>query len=371
MNYKAIIAILSLCFAAPTITVNAQETNDKQFYVYLWDVTLSMLGPERGGVEDVWDSTKEWLINEIKSRKTNPGDTIVVCPFQECIISGDTGLKRIDAKTVVPRPYVSDATGEPMTYDSPWKFPATPNGKRELIKKIESFVQPHHGKTNLYDPLMDTKRDYVDMTKHSTTIYMLTDGIDDFNENTDKSFIKEINEKWSKRDPLLIYIRLTDAACADIKPSDNVEIINPKERLIEISATVAGKYNFIDAVKENRKTQTININQVQKNYELPKGIKIKVTSDNNPYVKIDDVCEVVDGKIEVKLKYNQQTVDENIYSNSTIDLNFNVDNDKLISDDGYVYIISLSNTSSKTLELVNKVQKTLKIKLRKAEPIEE
>lgn len=368
-SFYIIVAIL-LCFAVPQ-KAKAQEDDDKQFYVYLWDVTLSMRGPDRGGVADVWNSTKEWLINEINTRKTNPGDTIVVCPFQECIISGDAGLKRIDAKTVVPRPYVADGTGEPMSYDSPWKYPATPNGKRELIKKIESFVQPHHGRTNLYGPLMDVKRDYVDTSKHSTTIYMLTDGIDDFNVAPDQSFIKEINEKWSKRDPLLIYIRLTEAACADIKSAENVIVLDPVERLIEIAATVAGSYNFIDAVKENRKTQICNITQIQNNYDLPQGIKVRVTSDSNPYVKIDDVCEVIDGKIEVKLDYDQKIIDENIYKDCVIDLKFNVVNEKLACSDGYTYIISMSNTSSKTLKLVNEVQKTLKIKLRKAENVEE
>lgn len=375
MRYKIIITAIMLSLIAPsiviaqddTVSVSKQNTNDTQFYVYLWDVTLSMRGPKRGGVADIWESTKEWLINEIESRNTNPNDTIVVCPFQECIIKGNTGLKRISPNEIVPRPYVNaDDMNQSMNYDSPWKYPATKNGKRELINKIESFIQPHHGLTNLLGPLKDAERDYVDTSKYTTTIYMLTDGIDDFNEDQDEDFIEYVNKQWNDRKPLLIYYRLTDVASDKITPQKKVQIIDPLERLLEISISGSGAYNFKDAAEKNEKTYTFNVTQAQKNYDLPQGIKIRVKSQNNDFVKIDDVCEVIDGNIKVNLDYNQQTVDENILKDCVIDLNFHLENEKLKSGE-YTYVISILNNSCKSLKLVNEIQRTLRIKLREAE----
>lgn len=366
MNSKIILTAFLLSCLFPVI-VKAQETTDPQCYVYLWDVTLSMRGPKHGGIEDIWESTKTWLIDEIEAKEISPNDTIVVCPFQECIISGKEGRKRIGNK-VVPRPFVTFDTKQPISYDSPWKYPVTKNGKRELINKIKTFIQPYHGLTNLYGPLKEVKRNYVDTLKYTTTIYMLTDGRDDFNTDPDSSFIREVNEKWSPKDPLLIYIRLTKSA-VNIKPRPGtpVDTISPPNRYMEVSITSSGSYNFKNAAERNKYTQTFNVTQIQKNYKLPQGIKVRVFSDNNPFVKIDDVCEVVDGKIEVKLNYDQDAVDANIFKDCLLDMNFEIVTKALNCEDGYTYQITKSNKSCKSLRLVNEIQRTLKIKLREAE----
>lgn len=372
MKLRTLIAALLMVMAAPHI-VAAQENTDPQVYVYLWDVTLSMRGPKHGGTADIWESTKKWLVDQIQTTNVSPYDTIIVCPFQECIISGTHGLRRIDRNTVEPRRFVTFDTKQEISYDSPWKCPATNNGKKELIQKIESFVQPHHGLTNLLGPLKYAESNYVNTARYTTTIYMLTDGIDDFNEGQDETFTEYINENWSLDKPLYIYMRLTKNT-PKLGDKPNIIVVDPEEKFTDVTIHPQGSYSFKNALENNKRTQIFNVDIQQKGYTALENadIEVKVVSDNHPYVKINDVCKVVDGKIEVELQYDQDEVDQNIYKECFIDLQFSFVNNKIEPEgDDYKYTLSLSNSSSKKLKLVNEVQKVLKIKLRDLETVEE
>ena len=382
MKFRAFIAALLMVMAAPHI-VAAQENNNPQVYVYLWDVTLSMRGPKYGGTADIWESTRKWLIDQIQTTNVSPYDTIIVCPFQECIITGTHGLKRINRNSVVDRPFETFDTRQKISYDSPWKYPATNNGKRELIKKIESFVQPHHGLTNLLGPFKYAESNYVDTAKYTTTIYMLTDGIDDFNEGQDENFIKyiknkyindvkDIKERLDSKKHLVKYVRLTSAAQDVPDNGGDFTVIDPDERMCEYTVTSVGSFNFRNAQETNKRTHTFNVVRKQSAYTALDNadIEVKVTSENNPFVKIDDICKVVDGKIEVELQYDQDVVDQNIFDDCILDIKFSFVNNK-IDKDGYKYALSFTADCSNKLKLVNQVQKVLKIKLRALETVEE
>ena len=367
MKCRTIVLVLIMALLAPVV-VSAQQKAKGQFYVYLWDVTLSMRGPQYEGQADIWDKTIKWLKDEIKAKSTSSLDTIVVCPFQENIIMGSEGprINRVTGE-VEMRPYEVWPSNESITYDSPWKVPSTDNGKNQLIEKITNFKQPKNGHTNLYDPVLFAFDNYSDTTKYETTIYMLTDGIDDFNREANKSFTKYINKEWSEDCPLFVYIRLTSLACDDIKSKGNVLIIDPEERLMELCITASGSYDFRTAEKTNNRSLVLNVVQEQENYKLPDGIKIRVTSDSNPYITIDNVCEVVNGKIKVPINYNVQDIINSNIRRVYINLKYEVVDKKLGASDGYKYIMSVSNKSSKSFEFVNDTQKKLTIRLIKKE----
>lgn len=341
----------------------AQEVKEKQFYVYLWDVTLSMRGPKYDGEADIWDKTMDWLINEIETKNTNPNDTIVVCPFNESIITGDKGLRKDRSGSISEQPYMTFGENESIEYDSPWKVPSTNNGKRELIEKIRNFKQPKNGHTNLYDPLKYAVENYEDTLKHATTIYMLTDGIDDFNQDRNK-FTDFVNKNWNVDGSLLVFIRLTSKASEGIKERKNVITIDPKERFMELSVNQSGSYNYRDAEKKNDRSIVFTVKPEQELFKLPQGLRIRIKSDNNPYIKIDGEYSVIDGMIKAELKYDSNDIISNNIKECNLKLNYTIVDNEMKGDDGYIYKMSISNNSSKTIKFINDTQNKLTIRFK-------
>ncbi len=341
----------------------AQEVKEKQFYVYLWDVTLSMRGPKYDGEADIWDKTMDWLINEIETKNTNPNDTIVVCPFNEGIVTGDKGWRKDRFGNLSEQPYETFGDNKEIVYDAPWKVPSTNNGKRELIEKIRNFKQPKNGHTNLYDPLKCVVENYEDTIKHATTIYMLTDGIDDFNEDRNK-FTSYVNEKWEEHGSKLVFIRLTSKASEGIRTGNDVIVVDPDERFMEISINQSGSYNFRDAEKKEDRSVVFTIKSEQEFYKLPQGVKVRIKSDNHPYIKINGEYEIVDGTIKAELKYDKDDIITNHIKECELELNYSIVNNKKRGSDGYTYTMSVSNNSSKKLKFINDTQSKLIVRFK-------
>ena len=347
LKWLMLIGSIVLCGYA-----NAQQNQDEERRhvdrrIYIWDVTKSMQGHNSatGSYDpklDVWDKVVDWLkadINAISDSSTE----LIVLPFQEAILDR-------------------------------WVVKATNEGKTELLHKIDKsksdFTTPTY--TNISGPFSEAKEKYISDDRNNLVI-LLTDGHQSNRFGGQENWINLIaswgDYRKKNNNAYLIYFMVTEAAKDDviIEKLDNKEdsdVVTPSDVIptfINISPQVKLRFNIKDNQSEGL---YIPINTSKKGVELVPGIKISVSAETEAPIKIDEIAEIVNGKLHITPKYNFDELKEYFGDKETMDiiLKYELVNQDEIKKNAH-QIIFLTHSSS-NLEMVNKIEKTLKIRLK-------
>lgn len=304
-----------------------------EIQVYLWDVTLSMKGYQ-SKTPDIYDKVVEYIERDIDMQK-NEHKTIVVCPFQEKILAR-------------------------------WQAQATNAGKQELISKIKAFDSKAVTNTNIADPLYEIERDYINKDKFSRmTIILLTDGKQ--NTSGGNATLLDFIDKFKRHNGFayLRYVALTEASVDQevkdhIEPVPNAEFTDKWGKDLYLSVAPQIKLNIKD-------DSTIEIPvECDKNEALPAGIKVSISqATENQYLPINATAEIIGNMISVPLKFNYTELKAQLGETTEILLNLQLMNNEFVDTKTNVKTnVSLSTPQTKLI-LINKPEKTLKIRVKK------
>ena len=267
--------------------------------IYVWDVTLSMIG--KGG-QDIWDITKKAINDDIESIY-DKNTEIIIIPFQHRLITedmvsayGDEGGKKA----------IMDAVSG---YDIPrlWNR----QEEREIVEGEAGTTT----KTKLSEPLMSVVEKYLDPQKRNVIMF-LSDGCsdDDVFPGDQAKFDSLVTspalcEKLNNLDSYLFYFALTESA----------ENANLKEYAFKDSCTGRVLYVNTDADSETSrlviysmlvelpKEKSFNVAydydndgiefKLQNTTSVPKEFrtldyKLHVKSVDNDFIKIDQDVEI-------------------------------------------------------------------------------
>ena len=351
---KTVLITIFLCL---TVAMVAQTKTKR--HIYLWDVTKSMEG--KGWVDEaqtkrpdnIWEDVKNALCRYIDNVK-NENDEILVLPFQEKIL-----LKEI----------------------TPDFIRADFDGKEFIKRKIKEYKSPAHKYTNIYDPLSQVVDKYL-KNDENTIVYLLTDGIQDDPNAAQKAW-KAI-EKWNLKageNNYLFYVCLTDVAkdpaiigaINDAKKNsetpDNVDVV-PDGKGGDIDFLVLAPpqnlpFNLIDNRHKQVKSLTVTFvpNNTATSYN-PIKVNVKL-AEENPFFSINQTVNLQNNNITFEIKFKDQyknydglslALDTITSYKLLLDV---VNKDDIKENEKIAVSISPSTT---TLELINKYEKTLKIK---------
>lgn len=291
---------------------------------YLWDVTLSMKG--YNGAPDIYDTVVDALIKDIQ-QISNPRTEIVVIPFQD------------------------------SPYCEIWRANATPDGKRDLIRKIKEYSNDTITNTNIALPLkyvMDNvfTEDRIDVLK------LMTDGKTQTRDQLDRVLNGWCDVAQAK-DAYGFYIILTSAAwdeCVVKKLNDicRFEAITGTkiDEIVSIFPVESVSLNLRD---DFNKPLTIKLTP-NDGSSIPDNFKLHVRCEENPYVAIDEWATVADNRITIQPRFlkSQAELLKTVRQNPTEVFRLQLESNaelfpltRLLSDVVY-------------LELINKPEKTLK-----------
>ena len=271
---KRILLILSVCLLSVVCYAQGRAKDIRQ--TYLWDVTLSMKG--YNGAPNIYDKVVDVMIRDINSI-TNERTEIVVIPFQN------------------------------TAYCDVWRTMATPEGKRQMIKKIKEYDNKSVTNTNISAPLENVVNniftaDKIDILK------LMTDG----NDNVNPARLHELLDQWcdiaKAKDAYGYYILLTSAAkdgdislqLRGICNCDEVDVTDGNytgitEIVQETSAFAEGiPFNIRDEYNKPKRLEFIQY----MGSEVPVGFKIRFKTRPNAYVEIDEVVAIrQDNSVEI------------------------------------------------------------------------
>lgn len=251
--------------------------------VYMWDVTLSMTG--KAGCPDIWQPVKDALIKEI-NLITDPSVEIVLIPFQHRALEGH-----------MQREY------------------ATAEGKARLVNFIRRYQLPRtwvgnaasghedleNGKTTmtaLYAPLKYCLENVIIPDKTNFLEFM-TDGVSDFENDRDQ--FEDLVRDWcsmaEEKNLYAFYVMLTPQARNDqikrVNQCDRLKMVDPTDGPVVISLqelTPPEKISF-NTHDDYGKPFTLKLSS-STSAVLKNGYKVRITSSENPYIHVDEVCEV-------------------------------------------------------------------------------
>lgn len=161
-----------LLFSAVTF---AQE-NYTQRIIFLWDVTYSMHGGYCGGKNA--KSAQVNIAGQMYSIQRYSEKYDIYTDAMDMLVSY-IGSFYGDTTELVVIPFGSKVV------DGAWRAPATVDGKAFLINKIKGFCELRDtvvGKTNISAALEYAEYNVLDKDD-STSLYLMTDGIDNVNRN--------------------------------------------------------------------------------------------------------------------------------------------------------------------------------------------
>ena len=266
---KALLIFLALASYSLSFAQSANVKDVRQ--TYLWDVTLSMQG--KAGGPAIWEQVKTAIITDIQQISDDRTE-IVVIPVQH---------KELDT----------------------WREYATTAGKAALISKIKAYKIPLFNfggrmttMTCLYHPLkyvVDNvlSPDKVDILK------LMTDGISDEHETEYKGLLANWCQIAKQKDAYGFYIMLTDEAAKgrtvlqEINPCrfdaiDVAELNGTNVSLLMLSAQQTLAFN----VREDYGKKVTIKYAHSGSGTFQKGYKVHVYTQDNAYVKIDEVVEL-------------------------------------------------------------------------------
>ena len=320
------IILLTFCF-------EIFSQNKSQRRIYLWDVTLSMKGFE-GKTPDIYDDVVDFLKREINSI-TDESTEIIVLPFQESILEH-------------------------------WVVKATESGKEDIIKKITKYNNKNVTNTNIVVPMKTAQEKYINKDKKNL-LFLLTDGKQTGGNHDLLNIIRNWDEYAAINDAYAVYVMLTEAA-------KDSEIIGAIGEAKDIDVVIEpGITDFIvlqpeEMIRFNIKDdqdKPVNIPLIsKKDIALPENIKVKITSADNPYLKINETVIIKDNSISFKLNYDYQTLKDSLPENEKINIHLELQNrEEIKKKTGKIILISPNDLK---LELINKPEKILKIHVKKS-----
>ena len=335
---RRLIYLLVLFCLNTSVSLAQTRRFTKERRVYLWDVTLSMKGYQ-DKTPDIWDKVVNSIVVNIENI-IDQNTEIIVLPYQERI------LER-------------------------WTYKATPEGKRELISKIKNYTNNTVTNTNNYVPFKFAINNYLDGGANTRTLIIhLTDGLHNVQNPPVEKFYELINNWCSialDKNAYAFYVTLTEFA----QDKNLRQIIKSTCRIIEIP--YAGSINFTELIPQ---TEVIKYNiKDDKDKELklrfitnisstiPDDLEIVVETESDKYISVKQHSVFNNSEISFKLNMNksiQEMVKElpkNYNHAVTLKLRLT---DK--SKNKYPLVLLLENTVR--LELINKLEKTLKITIK-------
>ena len=335
---RRLIYLLVLFCLNTSVSLAQTRRFTKERRVYLWDVTLSMKGYQ-DKTPDIWDKVVNSIVVNIENI-IDQNTEIIVLPYQERI------LER-------------------------WTYKATPEGKRELISKIKNYTNNTVTNTNNYVPFKFAINNYLDGGANTRTLIIhLTDGLHNVQNPPVEKFYELINNWCSialDKNAYAFYVTLTEFA----QDKNLSQIIKNTCRIIEIP--YAGSINFTELIPQ---TEVIKYNiKDDKDKELklrfitnisstiPDDLEIVVETESDKYISVKQHSVFNNSEISFKLNMNksiQEMVKElpkNYNHAVTLKLRLT---DK--SKNKYPLVLLLENTVR--LELINKLEKTLKITIK-------
>lgn len=320
--------------------------------IYVWDVTKSMQGHNRKTQQydpslDVWDKFVKWLKDDIEAI-TDSSTELVVLPFQE---------------TVLER----------------WTCKATVEGKAELLRKIDDAKKQFQDLTytNICGPFEIAKRDYVSSDKNNLVI-LLTDGQQSEKEGFggQNAWLAMLNN-WGnyarKNNAYLVYFMVTPEA-VDTRIIDTL-IIDDNKPYCTIVTPTETPPTFIDIYPQSEmrinikddlgKEVIIPLDKSKKSIDLAEGIKVSVKSQTDAPIKIDEVIEVKNDVLSIKPEYNYDELKKFMGANESMRIALTlelVNQDEILQKANQKIILQSSKSK---LELINKIEKVLKISWKK------
>lgn len=326
--------VFIIFFSLIAQSIFSQFKNERR--IYLWDVTLSMKGQGSLNEPDIYDNVVKAIeidINSISDEETE----IIVLPFQVNILEE-------------------------------WKGVATAVGKADIIRKIKSYNNTTLSYTNINKPFKEIINKYLSKERRDIVL-LLTDGVQNDKNESIQDFISTI-QKWcsisAEKDAYAFYVMLTNFAkderiLSAIRNSCRItpiEVKNPTQGIdinfVELLPTQNIKYNIKDDAGKKIKLSF----SCKKNIEIPTNTKIKVISEENPYLDVNSITLISGNSIEfeVKLKDSYTNLKKQLPQdrNEKLALYISVENE---GNNGKVSLIS----DVINFELINKPEKTLRI----------
>ena len=328
---KWIILLILLCTVDRVgMSCFAQNILDRR--IYLWDVTLSMKGKGAKETPNIYNDVVDFLVRDINSL-TDMSTEIVVLPFQTTVLET-------------------------------WRAKATEEGKKAIVAQIKGYKNDVMTNTNIVGPIEYVKNKHIDDNRRNMLI-LLTDGQQSQQFGGNDKLLESIRgwqEYAQMNDAYLVYVMLTKEAVNDgIKyeadRQERVCIVTPPMGMefVELNPAVSS-FN----IKDDR---TINIVFTSnKNIAIPENLKISVRTIEESPLEIDAVSEICNGRIEITPKYDYETLKTQLPEQSQIKLVLNaVNSDEIKKSTGKIVLLS---PSSVKMNLINKREKTLTIKMK-------
>ena len=276
-----------------SIAVHAEEVKLRR--VYLWDVTLSMTG--RAGCPNIWNTVKERLIEEI-NLIADPSVEIVVIPFQHRALHEQkvTAYANVDGKKKLidfirnynlPRMWVGDSkTGSEATDG---------NGKTTM--------------TALYAPLKYCLDNVITPDKENI-LELMTDGVSDFTKDGEDfiTLLSKMCDIAVEKRLYTFYVMLTPKAINQkvktLKTCPRLIIVSPKQDIdINIQELTPISNLVLNTHDDYGKSVSLRFTS-SSSAVLKPGYKVRVMSNENPYLSVDAECEV--SPVDLSIKFTPQ-----------------------------------------------------------------
>jgi hypothetical protein len=281
------------------------------------------------GAPDIYNSVVNFLEREINSI-TDASTEIIVCPFQESILET-------------------------------WTAMASEPGKKGIIQKIKSYTNDKVTNTNIAGPIEEVKAKNISDDKQNLLV-ILTDGKQSDNFGGNPKLLEVIKgwQIYSKiHDAYALYVMLT-------KESINPPVIDAIEKTDNIDVvTEPGQKEYInlrpqELITANIKDNTATIPLIyNSSTPLPNNIKVRVSS-NDSVLNINQEVIIQNKQIVFDLKYAQpyEALKTVLAAKTLIPLKIELTNKNELQ-----AIVQLTPEKI-DLELVNKPEKILKIKIK-------
>jgi len=333
--------ILGMVLIGLAVSVIAQRSQRR---IYLWDVTLSMFGEKCPGGQiqkdpqgiNIYDDVVKFLSLEIESI-TDESTEIIVLPFQTDIL-----VKADD-----------------------WKVKVTDSGKREIINKIKTYPKQGCSWTDIVRPIDYVQTNIIKPDKNNLLI-LLTDGVQSESRGGIELLKKKIYD-WGdfakRKNAFCLYVMFGEGANEELE-----KLLDSTPRITKWLPGDFGKMQQIDLqpaellkinIKDD-KTATIPLT-FKKSAVLPNDTKIMVKAKDS-ILNIEQEVLVKDGQItfDLNYRYDYEKLKTKLDAVTRLPLQIEIIEDEMKNKDQIIYLTK----NDIELELINKPEKTLRIRIK-------
>ena len=319
----------------------ADHVKTKEKVVYLWDVTLSTKGyNSKTGKFDgtnIYDDVVKFLVKQIDG-ETDDNTDIYIIPFQDKVLEV-------------------------------WSAKSDNVGKKTLIDKIKKYDNRDVTRTNISGPMKYAVDNLVDSVSR-TFLYVLTDGLQNYPKESGMETLREYvrSSAWSKKsdETYMFYFAMTPAAVdPDLKKiieNDSTAYFIGPDGLnmtwLDLELPDKLYYNIKD-------DSCINVTLTpRQDIRIPEGLSLKVCIQDE-HIQIDEIIDVAGGIVPIPLrnKYDYENLKKKIPEVVNLIMSVELLGVEEVKNKDKV-LVKLGDNKIR-LNLINKPEKRLKIKLRK------